>query len=262
MAMSEPAEPLSPPAPPHLEFRPEPIFSIGLDIAPMISWYNEMPVLAIAGISGGSADASGIGYTVGITGKKWFGRRWGIRFGVRYMRQHLTAEVGQTISTQVKTDPGDTAAPSYRSVPVTVESIADYDVVQITTALTSELGFFSRNASVALLMSPSFSFVTTSSRLQTVELDASVQGRFFNPDRLPVENDGRRMIVYDAPAGDYYGARPGILAGLELDTPLSEMFSLISSVEYEYVFELPTNDRRNEPVDSLFGRLAIVWNLF
>jgi hypothetical protein len=241
----------------------EPISSIGIDGAPVVSWYGEMPLMGAPLHGVEKADASGFGYMAGLSGMFWRGWgwpgiRWGIRPGVRYLHQHVDAALDRTISTEVVTSSDSLAEPHIASVPARIESSADFDMIQVTAAFTQEFGTIGRS-SLGLFLSPGFSYVMVANRFESMELGADVEGRFFNPAGLPTTSNGRKLIVYDADPNTHSDIRFSLVTGLQLESRISTYLSLLSSVEYDFPF-WPARSRQ-ENLNSLSARVALMWNI-
>lgn len=89
-----------------------------------------------------------------------------------------------------------------------------------------------------------------------------MRDRFVNMTSFPTENQGQRLIAYNDAPLNRPGMRFGILAGLEVDVPLSSVLSLNPAVEYEHVFDVAGEGEIAEPVRSLYWRLSLAWTFF
>jgi hypothetical protein len=250
------------PMPPHLEFEPDRVSSGGLDVAPMLCWYGDMPLVGTALHGVQTVDASGVGWSLGITSMHWINRLSGIQADVRYTSQHVEANPEVTISTQVQTDRNDTTAPPFAPVPARLHSSADYKLLQVTAAFHQEFAEMGQ-VRIALFMGPAFAYVVGTNRLESIELlEAAGPTRFFNPTALPTEEEGRRLILYNDKPPNSASTRLGIIAGLSFDLPLSHALSLVTSFEYEYTFSRNMDDVSEDPVNSLACRLSLVRHFF
>ena len=243
----------------------EPITSVGIEGAPVASWYGEMPLMGLTLHGVDKADASGIGYLAGLSGMFWRGAlgspgyRWGIRPGIRYVHQHLDAALDRTISTRIATRADDTTTPPFTSAPVRIESTADFEMIQVSAAFIQEFARIGRSG-LGLFISPGFSYVMVAKRLETVELADEVQGRFFNPGGLMVADDARKLILYDGdPNLHSSDIRFSLLVGLQLESRIATDLSLISSVEYDFPFWPARGSQEN--VNSLHACLGLMWNI-
>jgi hypothetical protein len=116
---------------------------------------------------------------------------------------------------------------------VALNSQVKYQLVNVDLLLKQEVAMIDK-ARIGVAAGPSFGIVAGGSQRQTLDLVLPLEARFVNPDGLPEEAGGRRLVVYDGNINAQKSFRASLMAGIQAELPDSNnSWMVLPSIYYD-----------------------------
>ncbi len=179
---------------------------------------------------------TGWGFLAGLTAEFQFGETWSIVPSVQY--ESRPGSFTQTLPDALVLIPGEQDPVTQT---VTTQSDITYSFVSAEVLYKQEflvVGGLRFSAAAG----PAFGYVLGGNNHQIQQLVEPQNARFINPDNLPAEDNGRRLVLFDGPIPERNSIRFSLKGGIQFEIGLfNDAWLMTPGIFYDYGLTDVTN---------------------